>query len=293
MSHTTSSDTRYSGFGVSMRMLPTLSTGLFLSWMGALMLISPHEVSAQAHPCCLTATCVSCEQVGSCDEDVSITLNEVILPDTAGFGFGVGLLNCGSDHPDGTVCLSWTQNSLALQGADCLEPACVNLDACNYIPGDVELTAWEAFAVGDLSLCTFPNPCENCEGSCVSDVNTNGICDCFEEVGCTDSLACNYEADAGIDNGSCTFPEPGFDCNGTCLDFDSDGICNLDEILGCTDLLAINYHPLFTDDDGSCLYPEDYGVVTDNLCGFDINGDAVIGVGDLIIVLQGFGSPCE
>ena len=35
--------------------------------------------------------------------------------------------------------------------------------------------------------------------------------------GCTDTLACNYDALAGCDDGSCSYPIPGYDCNGICL----------------------------------------------------------------------------
>ena len=31
------------------------------------------------------------------------------------------------------------------------------------------------------------------------------------------SSACNYNADAVVDNGSCTYPADGFDCEGNCL----------------------------------------------------------------------------
>jgi len=51
--------------------------------------------------------------------------------------------------------------------------------------------------------------------------------------GCTDSLACNYNADATDDDGSCNLPD------------------------GCTDLLACNYNNSSLCDDGSCLYELD------------------------------------
>ena len=50
-------------------------------------------------------------------------------------------------------------------------------------------------------------------------------------LGCTDSLALNFDSLATIDDGSCSYP-----------------------VYGCTDSLALNYNPLATTDDGSCTY---------------------------------------
>ena len=55
-------------------------------------------------------------------------------------------------------------------------------------------------------------------------------------AGCMDSTACNFDADAEVDNGSCTFAQEGYDCDGLCLeDADADGICDANEIAGCSD----------------------------------------------------------
>ena len=35
--------------------------------------------------------------------------------------------------------------------------------------------------------------------------------------GCMDESACNYNADADVDDASCTYPAEGFDCEGNCL----------------------------------------------------------------------------
>ena len=46
-------------------------------------------------------------------------------------------------------------------------------------------------------------------------------------AGCTDPMACNFNPDAGLNDGSCTYPLEGYDCNGQCLlDSDGDGICD-------------------------------------------------------------------
>ena len=40
--------------------------------------------------------------------------------------------------------------------------------------------------------------------------------------GCTDSTACNFNADATADDASCTYADPGTDCDGNCLWFSFD-----------------------------------------------------------------------
>ena len=41
-----------------------------------------------------------------------------------------------------------------------------------------------------------------CGGDCEEDANGNGLCDDDEVMGCTDSAACNYDANATFDDGS-------------------------------------------------------------------------------------------
>ena len=74
--------------------------------------------------------------------------------------------------------------------------------------------------------------------------------------GCTDTEACNYIADANVEDGTCDYDS----CQG-CTDdmacnYDSsatidDGLCSYD-CYGCTDTEAINYIETATIDDGSC-----------------------------------------
>ena len=83
-------------------------------------------------------------------------------------------------------------------------------------------------------------------------------CEPTEIPGCTIEQACNYNADATVNDGSCDFES----CAG-CMDpeasnydpeatIDTPGLCEYD-ILGCTDETAFNYNPLATVDDGSCI----------------------------------------
>ena len=274
---------------------------LLVSLAYTTMAMTAHIDSAMAQPppvpyeCCFTATCVTCEQVAACEAltPFIFTVEDVQMPTITGYGFGTGYQNCGFDHPAGVLCSSWTENSFALSGADCLEPACVNLDACNT--ADYDLTPWEAGAVSDLSLCEFPEPCQDCDGNCLEDINANGVCDCDEVFGCMDSLACNYVPASVWDSDTCVFPEDGYDCSGNCLDEDQDGICLLDEIYGCTDTLALNYHPFITEEDSSCVYAADFTTdcaSCEDPCVGDLNGDFTVSISDILILLTYFTYTC-
>ena len=78
---------------------------------------------------------------------------------------------------------------------------------------------------------------------------------CPPVAGCMDSGACNYNADAEVDDASCTYPpHANFDCDGNCNnDADGDGICDELEIVGCQDEGACNYDNTATDS-GDCTY---------------------------------------
>ena len=79
----------------------------------------------------------------------------------------------------------------------CTYPGCTDPNACNY----------DANAGCDLpESCDLPVLYYNCDGSCESDVDADGICDPFEITGCTDPAACNYNPFVPLDadDGSCT-----------------------------------------------------------------------------------------
>jgi hypothetical protein len=96
--------------------------------------------------------------------------------------------------------------------------------------------------------CTDPSACNYDADATLDD----GSCD-FECTGCTDPAACNYDPTATIDDGSCTVND---DC----------GVCGGDNssCVGCTDPTACNYDATALFDDGSCAVNDDCGV-----CGGD------------------------
>jgi len=79
---------------------------------------------------------------------------------------------------------------------------------------------------------------------------------CLTVYGCTDSLACNYDATATCDDGTCLLTAGcidssayNYDATATC----DDGSC-IPFIFGCMDIMAYNYNLSANTDDGTCLY---------------------------------------
>ena len=143
---------------------------------------------------------------------------------------------------------------------------CTDATACNYNEN----------ATDDDGSCTYPS--ENyldCNEDCLNDTDGDGVCDEIEILGCTNELACNYNADA-TDDGPCTYPSEDYlDCSGDCLnDTDGDGVCDELEVSGCTNDTACNYNEDATDDDGSCTFA-DVGYDCDGVCLSDADGDGV------------------
>jgi len=123
--------------------------------------------------------------------------------------------------------------------------------------------------------------------------------------GCTDSTACNYNADATADDGCCTFqmwyipsevegvpmpavlacsaPDGYILANQPCVEevIDAFPYCsneyfvagcyylynNCLELPGCTDITACNYNQDATTDDGSCIFDEPFWYIPSAVCG--------------------------
>ncbi len=130
---------------------------------------------------------------------------------------------------------------------------CIDFEACNFDP---------VAYIDDFS-CSYAVVGYDCVGLCLSDVDTDGICDEFEVLGCQDTTACDYDCDA-TDSGSCDY---------SCL--------------GCTYDIAANYDVTVTIDDGSCTFN------TDPICPEDVNGDGFVTAVDLLDLLAAYGETCS
>ena len=105
--------------------------------------------------------------------------------------------------------------------------------------------------------------------------------------GCTNQDACNYSANAVIDNNTCTYPDI-YQCDGTCFnDNDGDGICDeLDDTpFGC-------YGPDCCGP-GTVWDPSGYRCIGYNSCPRDINSDGAVTLNDLLDLLAGYGLSCQ
>ena len=129
--------------------------------------------------------------------------------------------------------------------------------ACNYNA--------EATDAGD---CHFANGCESCSGETDgtgtivnNDSDGDGICDFNEIIGCTDALACNYNAEATDSDNSCIYSELGYDCDG-----------NIDISIGDNAFGGIVFYIDPTGEHGLVAYPEDFmqeGCNCDNPNGYE------------------------
>ena len=150
---------------------------------------------------------------------------------------------------------------------------CTNPLACNYDANPTTDT--------NNALCLYAAGCDVCSGESDGtgtvldqDADDDGVCDADEITGCTDPLACNYDANptTDTDNSLCDFPQApcGFCQSGASQggDTDGDGVCDANEIEGCQDASACNFNPGATDDDGSCLAEDAIGT-----CGGDCTAD--------------------
>jgi hypothetical protein len=153
--------------------------------------------------------------------------------------------SAGNFVAQGSAPLTWTSGAAGTYYIHWLvDSTCATATGCHVttLTGNQVLT---------VSGCTDPLAC-NYDALATSDDGS-----CILPDGCTDSLAANYDANAICDDGSCTYcvygctdaTQSNYDANATC----DDGSC-IPFTFGCTDPLAMNYNSSATSDDGSCLF---------------------------------------
>ncbi len=147
---------------------------------------------------------------------------------------------------------------------------CTDPTACNYD---------ESATVADGS-CDFAQDNLDCNGTCLNDVNENGICDEEETEGCTNQFACNFDQDATIDDGSCESESCAGCTDNVACNYDSEAIindqsCEYESCLGCTQSDACNYNSGASQDDGSCTFPDSEYLDCNGDCLQDVNQNGV------------------
>ena len=176
---------------------------------------------------------------------------------------------------------------------------CQDNTACNYNS-----------SATDAGSCEYPTGCDTCSGATDgtgtvvdNDADDDGVCDADEVVGCTNSEACNYDPTA-TDEGTCFIAGPYYDCSGNCLnDADENGICDeIDALMNSSESTGYDngYNTGLSECVGNdfcgegTVWSEDFQMcVEDSSCPGDLNGDLVVGTGDLLLLLMDYGFECE
>ena len=245
---------------------------------------------------CTTLINTDCTDNDACNYNVlaNVDSGECILP--------VGCDSCtGEQDGTGTVVDNDSDND-GLCDIDDVLTGCTDNTACNY---DASATVNT-----DNSSCTYVDGvCESCEDGLVvgNDIDGDTVCNadevegCQDPIadnynplatdtgtciyyGCTDALACNFDASANTDDATCTYVDGVCESceNGLVVDNDqdNDGLCDVDDtIFACTDAVACNYNASETvnSDNDLCTYTDGIcdtcvgGVVIDN----DLDNDGV------------------
>ena len=199
---------------------------------------------------CEYESCIGCMDMDACNFDETETLDDGTSCVYAVEGYDCDGNCLGADVNMNMIC-------------DEEETGCTDMTACNFDASNV-------FEANDE--CEYAEAGYDCDGNCLMDTDMDGICDEFEVPGCTDNMACNFNADATDDDGSCVFADEACEeCaeDGTVVlnDADGDGVCDEDEIEGCFDETACNYNPDVTDvNNDLCEYAEEF---------YDCNGDCL------------------
>jgi hypothetical protein len=139
-------------------------------------------------------------------------------------GFYDELIACDYDSCAGcTNPLADNYNLAAtIDDGSCIILGCTDSTACNY---DSSATDDDGSCYNNDLGCGCDTPAADsgydCDGNCLNDTDSDGVCDEFEIAGCTDSTACNYDSSATDDDDLCEYALEGYDCDGNELELDS------------------------------------------------------------------------
>jgi gliding motility-associated-like protein len=166
-----------------------------------------------------------------------------VTSDATGLTAGPGYFFEGPTGPtDGNPGNDWGDYCM---NGDCVWEFCVSMTASGISadPLDIEVTPYADGSMGSWGQ-------EMCFDPPVSIFDGEVGCTVY---GCTNPIACNFDPNAGCDDGSCNLPgctDPiacNYDLNADC----DDGSCTYP---GCTDPLACNFVATAGCEDGSCDY---------------------------------------
>jgi hypothetical protein len=127
---------------------------------------------------------LGCQTAGACNYNAAAT-------DAGSCIFATGCDTCsGGAVVDGDTDNDGVCNANEIAG-------CTIAAACNY----------NAAATDNNGSCIFATGCDFCANGAIADGDTDndGVCNANEIAGCTDSTACNYNANATDSNGTCDY----------------------------------------------------------------------------------------
>lgn len=180
--------------------------------------------------------------------------------------------------------------SIAMGGNDFSGSACLDLNGCYSVAlssANGQALGWSntpALTIGDQ---TFDWGESTNAYTSEYDYAIGSSC---PTPGCMDMAACNYSAEATIEDESCEYPLSEYvDCEGACLnDSDADGVCDESEIPGCTDETACNYDASATDLDDSCDFTSCVGEGCTDASACNYDDSATVEDGSCIFAALGF-----
>ncbi|MBM56250.1 MAG: hypothetical protein CMB32_06815, partial [Euryarchaeota archaeon] len=207
---------------------------------------------------CEYLSCAGCMDPGAPNFDPDATINDGSCESI------LGCLNADACNYNPEA----TEDDGSCDFTSCLVLGCTDSDACNY----------DADADVSDGSCDYADDGYDCDGNCLVDTDSDGVCDQFEIPGCDDVNATNYSSQATDNDGSCVYPVLG------CMDFEAcnydvsatedDGSCEFTSCSGCTSSDACNYDPDALYSDGSCVFAE-LGYDCEGNCIVDTDGDNV------------------
>lgn len=237
---------------------------------------------------CDFITCAGCPLEFACNYDPEADLYKVEACNFVDCG-GAGMTSGGIDRSGALLVEGCTipqacnyDPDAATEDGSCTFDCygCMEVSACNFDAAFTHESNATCLYIADL----YNSPHVDCQGVCLNDANGNGICDEVEVVGCTDAEACNFSADATLDDGGCDFASCAGCTNPAACNHDpaawvSDDSCDYSSCSGCTEEAACNYDGSAVLDDGSCTFPVDlYNksyLDCDAGCLNDLDGDGI------------------